>query len=65
MSLMPCFGPKQAALEGAILAHLLAGYGELEVCLLGCLVAVEGQMDFPVRELFAKTGAAQRIKRAK
>jgi hypothetical protein len=62
MSLMPCFGPKQAFAEGIVLGRLLAGYGELEVALCGCLVAVEGILDIPIRKIFGKPGAERRIK---
>jgi len=64
MSLMPCFEPNQADEEGKIIGKILAGYGELEVTVLACLVAVEGQFDFPVRKLFKRTSAERRIKLA-
>jgi hypothetical protein len=65
MSLMPCFQPGQAFAEGIIIGCLLAGYGELEVSLCACFIAVEGQLDLPVRTLFNKRGAEKRIKIAK
>jgi hypothetical protein len=65
MSLMPCFKKGEALIESMVLAHLYAGYGELEVCLLACLIALEGQMDTPVRMLFGTPGAEKRIKQAR
>jgi hypothetical protein len=65
MSLMPCFGPDQAAAEGSVIGNLLAGYGELEVEMCACLIKVEGQIDLPVREIFSKRGAEERINRAR
>jgi hypothetical protein len=44
---------------------VLAGYGELEVTMLACLVAVEGQVDYPIRQLFKRTTAENRIKLAR
>jgi hypothetical protein len=65
MSLMPCFQPEQAFLEGVILARILAGYGELELTMCECLIAIEGQLDTPIRDIFGPRGAEQRIKVAK
>ena len=62
MSLMPCFDQKQAYAESIVLARLLAGYGEIELQMCMCLVAVEGQIDTPIRQVFGKTGAERRIK---
>jgi hypothetical protein len=64
MSLMPCFGPDQAEAEGNIVGRILAGYGELEVTMLACLVAIEGQIDRPTRLLFKRMSAEKRIKQA-
>ena len=65
MALMPCFGPNQAEAEGHIVGRILAGYGELEVLMLACLVSVEGQTDLPTRLLFKRMSAENRIKQAK
>jgi hypothetical protein len=62
MSLMPCFKPGQAFDEGIILGQLLTGYGELEVGMCSCLIAVEGMFDRPIRTLFRSPGAESRIK---
>jgi hypothetical protein len=65
MPLMPCFQPDQAEEEGKIIGKILAGYGELEVTVLACLVAVEGQIDLPIRELFGRMSAERRINLAR
>lgn len=65
MSLMPCFQPKQAFQEGVILGRILAGYGELELTLCECLIAVEGILDAPIRDIFGTRGAESRIRIAK
>jgi hypothetical protein len=65
MPLMPCFSPDQAANEGIIIGRILAGYGELETTMLACLIAVDGQIDYPIRHLFKRTTAENRIKRAR
>src|SRR5436309_2281642 len=65
MSLMPCFKPSEAQAEGIILGRLLAGYGELELEMCGCLIAVEGQLDFPIKQIFNERRADNRIKLAK
>jgi hypothetical protein len=66
MSLMPCFKSGEAFDEGVILGRLLAGYGELELEMCSCLIAVEGIFDFPIRTIFNKgVGAERRIKIAK
>jgi hypothetical protein len=65
MPLMPCFSPDQAANEGIIIGRILAGYGELETTVLACLVAVEGQVDYPIRHLFKRTAAENRLKLAR
>ncbi len=65
MSLMPCFGPNQAFDEGIVIGRLLAGYGEIEMAMCACLVAVEGMLDIPIRRLFDTRGAENRIKAAK
>jgi hypothetical protein len=62
MSLMPCFKPGQAFDEGTILGRLLTGYGELEVGMCSCLIAVEGMFDRPIRTIFRSRGAESRIK---
>jgi hypothetical protein len=62
MSLMPCFGPSQAHAEGIIIGKLLAGYGEIELEMCGCLIAVEGIYDAPIRKIFTDRGAEKRIK---
>jgi hypothetical protein len=61
MSLMPCFKPGQAYDEGVVLGRLLAGYGELEVGMCACLIAIEGMFDVPIRTIFGKRGAQRRI----
>lgn len=65
MSLMPCFDANQAQAEGIIVGRLLAGYGELEVQLCACRIAVEGIVDLPIRELFSIRGAEKRLSIAK
>lgn len=65
MTLMPCFGPHQAPAEGMIIGRLLAGYGELEVSMCACLIAIEGQFDAPIRQLFNERSAEKRIKGSK
>jgi hypothetical protein len=65
MSLMPCFDANQAQAEGIIVGRLLAGYGELEVQLCACRIAVEGIYDIPVRELFSVRGESRRLRTAK
>ena len=59
---MPCFGPKQAPLEGIIIGRLLAGYGELELAMCECLMTIERAIDSPIRTLFEKRGEEKRIK---
>jgi hypothetical protein len=61
MSLMPCFDPRQAHAEGIVVGRLLAGYGELELEMCACLIAVERIFDVPIREIFGKRGAEKRI----
>jgi hypothetical protein len=65
MPLMPCFESLQAEEEGKIIGKILAGYGELEVTVLACLVAVEGQLDQPIRQLFGRMSAERRINLAR
>src|ERR1700737_2087571 len=65
MPLMPCFQPNQAEAEGKIIGEILAGYGELEVSVLACLVAVEGQIDLPIRRLFKRMPAEKRVQQAR
>ena len=65
MTLMPCFGPHQAPAEGMLIGQILAGYGELEVAMCACIIAVEGQLDLPIRKLFNERNAEKRIKESK
>jgi hypothetical protein len=65
MSLMPCFDADQAQAEGMIVGRLLAGYGELEMQLCDCRIAVEGIYDIPVKELFIVRGESRRLRTAK
>jgi hypothetical protein len=66
MSLMPCFElPNQAPTEGTLVGRILAGYGELELTMCACLIAIEGQVDLPIRKLFDERGAENRIKLAR
>jgi len=65
MPLMPCFESSQAEEEGKFIGKILAGYGELEVTVLSCLVAVEGQLDLPIRQLFGRMSAERRINLAR
>jgi len=65
VSLMPCFQSDQAFAEGIIIAKILAGYGELEVMMADCLIAIEGQLDTPIRALFCERGEKKRIENAK
>jgi hypothetical protein len=62
---MPCFNADQGHAEGIIVGRLLAGYGELELQLCSCRIAVENSLDFPVREFFRARGAEKRLKVAK
>jgi hypothetical protein len=62
MSLMPCFVPGQAYDEGIIIGRLLAGYGEIELQMCACLIAIEGIYDIPIREIFTERGAEKRIR---
>jgi hypothetical protein len=61
---MPCFKPGQAFDEGIIIGRLLAGYGELELGMCSCLIAVEGMFDRPIRLLFSQRGEKLRMKTA-
>jgi hypothetical protein len=62
MPLMPCFEAGQAHAEGLIIGKLLAGYGEIELQMCACLIAVEsGQYDVPIKEIFTDRGAGKRI----
>ena len=61
MSLMPCFDANQGRAEGIVIGRLLAGYGELEVSLCACHVAVEGIYEIPVKKLFGFRNAYDRI----
>jgi hypothetical protein len=65
MSLMPCFKPGEAYEEGIIIGRLLAGYGEIELVMCACLIAIEGQFDTPIREIFLERGAETRIKKGR
>jgi hypothetical protein len=51
---MPCFKPGQAFDEDVILGRLLTGYGELELGMCSCLIAVEGMFDRPIRTIFGR-----------
>jgi hypothetical protein len=62
MSLMPCFDRGQAFDEGIVVGRLLAGYGEIELQMCMCLIVVEGILDVPIRTIFGKRGAEERIK---
>lgn len=61
MSIMPCFGVKQAFAEGIIVGRILAGYGELELEMCVCLDAIKGDFDASLRLVFSKRGAEKRI----
>jgi hypothetical protein len=62
MSLMPCFDRDHAFEEGIVIGRLLAGYGEIELQMCMCLIVVEGILDVPIRTIFGKRGAEERIK---
>jgi hypothetical protein len=62
---MPCFMPDQAHQEGMIIGRLMTGYGELEVVMCRCLIAVEGMLDLPIRTLFKVRNANDRIEAAR
>lgn len=62
---MPCFNADQAQAEGIIIGRILAGYGELELELCRCRIAVENILDLPIREFFGARGADKRLKVAK
>ena len=40
-TIMHCFNPGSAEAEGKIIGSLLAGYGELELEMVGCLIAAQ------------------------
>jgi hypothetical protein len=61
MSLMSCFTPEKAYQEGVIIGRLMIGYGELEVAMCKCLIAVEGVVDLSIRKLFQVRRASDRI----
>jgi hypothetical protein len=62
MALMPCFEPGQAHAEGLIIGRLLAGYGEIELEMCACLIAVERSgYDVPIRAIFTDRSAEKRI----
>jgi hypothetical protein len=65
MSLMPCFTHEQAPQEGMIIGRLMTGYGELELVMCKCLIAVDGIIDLPIRKFFNVRGAAKRIETAR
>jgi hypothetical protein len=62
---MPCFQPDQAFAEGVVLGRILAGYGELELTMCECLIAVENIFDLPITDIFGERGEQTRIKTAK
>lgn len=64
MTLMPCFGPKQAFAEGILVGRILAGYGELELEMCACIAAITDDIDSAVKLIFRNRGAERRIQEA-
>jgi hypothetical protein len=50
--------------EGSIIGRILAGYGELEMELCGCVWAATGNLDAAIKALFRVRGEDNRIKKA-
>ena len=61
MSLMPGFKPTEAQAEGLIIGTLMAGYGELEMEICGCLITSEYNFDMPVREVFRRDSVLRSV----
>jgi hypothetical protein len=62
-TIMPCFD--RFPREGSIIGRLLAGYGELELELCRCAIAVKTDLDGPIRAMFGQRGEETRIRAAK
>jgi hypothetical protein len=60
-TIMHCFNPGSAEAEGKIIGSLLAGYGELELEMVGCLIAATGNFDASVKALYRVRGEKRRI----
>ena len=63
-TIMPAFREEAANQEGRIIGNILAGYGELELELCGCLAAVNGDLDLSIRLLFQVRGEERRLQTA-
>lgn len=63
--LMPCFQEGEAAVEALVLARIFAGYGELELSMVGCALGLRDDLDAPIRQLFKRMPAEARIKEAR
>ena len=64
-ALMPCFSAGQYEKEGAIIGHLLVGYGELELEMTACVGNAIKSSDDALKAVFGVRGEARRIKLAK
>jgi hypothetical protein len=63
--IVPCFAEDQAEGEGKIIGRLLAGYGELELEMCGCLAAtINEDLDGAIKALFRVRGEERRISAA-
>jgi hypothetical protein len=51
--------------EGGIIGRLLAGYGELELELCDCVIAINDDTDSAIRAMFKDRGEAKRIDSAR
>jgi hypothetical protein len=47
--------------EGAMVGKILAGYSELEVSLMGCVIEVHGEVDTVFKVMYRNRGEKQRI----
>jgi hypothetical protein len=63
-TIMHCFDPGSAEAEGKIIGSLLAGYGELELEMAGCLIAATGNFDASLKALYRVRGEERRINTA-
>ena len=60
MSLLPIF--IQYPEEGAIIGRLLAGYSELEVGLMLCVIAIRNDLNMALKTMYRIRGEAERIR---
>jgi hypothetical protein len=59
MPLMPIFDRNPD--ECFVVGRLLAGYSELEICMMHCVIAIKGDADSIVKALYRARGEKQRI----